>query len=102
MQTEYAVFSDLDRRAGEILGVSPAEAQAMGWFGSGESTGLASELKSVARLLDERIDVTAQAMSQDKETIFRKLLAREIPIMSLFGAAAVGSEGLMSEPGQGI
>jgi hypothetical protein len=102
MQTEYAVFSDLYRRAGEILGVSPAEAQAMGWFGSGESTGLASELKSVARLLDERIDVTAQAMSQDKETIFRKLLAREIPIMSLFGAAAVGSEGLMSEPGQGI
>lgn len=102
MQTEYAVFSDLYRRAGEILGVSPAEAQAMGWFGSGESTGLASELKSVARLLDERIDVTAQATNQDKETIFRKLLAREIPILSLFGAAAVGSEGLMSEPGQGI
>lgn len=88
MQTEYAVFSDIYRQAADILGVSPAEAQSMGWFGSGDSTGLASELKSVARLLDERIDVTAQATGTDKETIFRKLLNREIPVMSIMPAAA--------------
>ena len=69
----------------------------MGWFGSGDSTGLASELKSVARLLDERIDVTAQATGMDKETVFRKLLSREIPVMSLFGGATgIGAAGLMS------
>jgi len=97
MQTEYAVFSDIYVKAADILGVSPAEAQAMGWFGSGDSTGLASELKSVARLLDERIDVTAQATGMDKETVFRKLLSREIPVMSLFGGATgIGAAGLMS------
>jgi SAM-dependent methyltransferase len=94
MQTEYAVFSDIYRKAAERLGVSPAEAQSMGWFGSGDSTGLASELKSVARLLDERIDVTAQATGTNKETIFRKLLNREIPVMSIMPAAPAA--GLMA------
>ena len=95
MQTEYAVFSDIYRLTAEKLGVSPAEAQSMGWFGSGDSTGLASELKSVARLLDERIDVTAQAMNESKESVFKKLLNREIPVLSLFGAAT--GAGLMSD-----
>ena len=95
MQTEYAVFSDIYRLTAEKLGVSPAEAQSMGWFGSGDSTGLASELKSVARLLDERIDVTAQALGESKESVFKKLLNKEIPVLSLFGAAT--GAGLMSD-----
>lgn len=95
MQTEYAVFSDIYRLTSEKLGVSPAEAQSMGWFGSGDSTGLASELKSVARLLDERIDVTAQALNESKESVFKKLLNKEIPVLSLFGAAS--GAGLMSD-----
>ena len=95
MQTEYAVFSDIYRLTAEKLGVSPAEAQSMGWFGSGDSTGLASELKSVSRLLDERIDVTAQAMNESKESVFKKLLNKEIPVLSLFGAAT--GAGLMSD-----
>jgi len=94
-QVEYAVFSDIYRLTAEKLGVSPAEAQSMGWFGSGDSTGLASELKSVARLLDERIDVTAQAMNESKESVFKKLLNKEIPVLSLFGAAT--GAGLMSD-----
>ena len=95
-QVEYAVFSDIYRLAAEKLGVSPAEAQSMGWFGSGDSTGLASELKSVARLLDERIDVTAQAMGEDKETVFRKLLNRDIPVLQIFGTAGAGAAALGS------
>lgn len=96
MQTEYAVFSDVYRRTAEKLGVSPAEAQSMGWFGSGDSTGLASELKSVARLIEDRIDVTAQGLGKPKEEVFRMLIGREIPVLQLFatagaGAAAVGS-----------
>ena len=87
MQTEYAIFSDIYRRAAEKLGVSPAEAQSMGWFGSGDSTGLASELKSVARLLDERIDVTAQGLNKPKEEVFRMLLNKEIPLLQLFATA---------------
>lgn len=96
MQTEYAVFSDIYRKAGEKLGVSPAEAQSMGWFGSGDSTGLASELKSVSRLLDERLDVTAQALGEDKETVFRKLLKKEIPVLQLFATAGAGGAAVAS------
>lgn len=93
MQTEYAIFSDIYRMTAEKLGVSPAEAQSMGWFGSGDSTGLASELKSVARLLDERIDVTAQGLKKPKDEVFRMLLKREIPLLSIFpAAAAVGTQ----------
>ena len=95
-QVEYAVFSDIYRLAAEKLGVSPAEAQSMGWFGSGDSTGLASELKSVARLLDERIDVTAQAMGETKETVFRKLLNRDIPVLQIFATAGAGGAALGS------
>jgi hypothetical protein len=85
MQTEYAVFSDLYKRAGEILGVSPAEAQALGWFGQGDITNLQSEVKTVLELIDERVDVTAQAMNLDKDTVLTKLLKREIPLLSIFG-----------------
>jgi len=99
MQTEYAVFSDIYRRTAEKLGVSPAEAQSMGWFGSGDSTGLASELKSVARLIEDRIDVTAQGLDKPKEEVFKMLLKREIPLLSLFpAAAALGTSGEGQQP----
>jgi len=105
MQTEYAVFSDIYRRTAEKLGVSPAEAQSMGWFGSGDSTGLASELKSVARLLDERIDVTAQGLNKPKEEVFRMLLNKEIPLLQIFatagGAGAIAASGGPEELARG-
>jgi len=86
LQTEYSVFSDIYRLAAERLGVLPAEAQSLGWFGSGDRTGLASDLASVVTLLDERIGVTAKATGISKEEVFRKLLSREIPLMSFLGA----------------
>lgn len=85
MQTEYAVFSDIYKKAAEKLGVSPAEAQSLGWFGSGDKTGLASETKSVVELLDERIDVTAQGTGMPKDEVFKKFMGGEIPLLSLGG-----------------
>ena len=96
MQTEYAVFSDVYRRTAEKLGVSPAEAQSLGWFGSGDSTGLASELKSVASLIEDRIDVTAQGLGRPKEEVFKMLLNREIPVLQIFGTAGAGAAALGS------
>lgn len=96
MQTEYAVFSDVYRRTAEKLGVSPAEAQSLGWFGSGDSTGLASELKSVASLIEDRIDVTAQGLGKPKEEVFKMLLNREIPVLQIFGTAGAGAAALGS------
>lgn len=81
-QVEYAPFADLYKLMADKLGVSPAEAQSMGWFGSGAKTGLASEAKSVARLIDERIDVTAQALGVTSKEAARMFFRREIPLMA--------------------
>jgi len=90
-QTEYAPFSDVYRKMAEKLGVTPADAQSLGWFGSGDKTNLASETKTVADLLGERIDVTAKLLGTDRDTIFRKLLKKEIPLAALVGAASMGT-----------
>lgn len=85
MQTEYAVFSDLYKEAAKILNVPPAEAQALAWFGTGDKTGLASELKTIVELIDDRVDVTAQALNRPKEDVFLDFFSGKIPLMSLGG-----------------
>lgn len=97
-QTEYAPFSDIYRKMAEKLGVTPADAQSLGWFGSGDKTNLASETKTVADLLGERIDVTAKLTGVDRDTIFRKLLRKEIPLAALGGVAVSGA--LSQQPRQ--
>jgi len=97
MQTEYAVFSDLYKAAAEKLGVSPAEAQALGWFGSGERTGLASELKTVADLIDERVDVTAQLLDRSKDEVYKDFLKGKIPLLSMGGAGLLAGGAAMQQ-----
>jgi len=97
-QVEYAPFADLYKLMADKLGVSPAEAQSMGWFGSGAKTGLASEAKSVARLIDERIDVTAQALGVTPKEAARMFFRREIPLMANPATAAL--PGLLQDRNQ--
>lgn len=85
MQTEYAIFSDIYKKVAEKLGVSPAEAQSLSWFANGQKTGLGSDAKTIVELIDERVDVTAQALNQSKEDVFKKFMQGSIPLMSLGG-----------------
>ena len=101
MQTEYAVFSDLYRRAGEILGVSPAEAQALGWFGSGDRTGLGSDLKTVVELIDDRVDVTAKALGKTKDEVFVGFMSGKIPLLSVGGLTLMETGSMMEEAQDG-
>ena len=96
MQTEYAVFSDLYKRAAEILNVTPAEAQSLGWFGSGDRTGLASDLKTIVDLIDDRVDVTAQATGKTKDDVFKMFMSGQIPLLS-FGGMTLIERTLRSE-----
>ena len=102
IQTEYAVFADLYDRSAEILGVSPAEAQSMGWFGSGNKTGLLSEEKTIVDLLDERIGVTANVMGFSKDEIFRFLMDRDIPLLSVIGGSALAATAMAPQPEGGL
>ncbi|MAK71965.1 MAG: hypothetical protein CMF19_07960 [Idiomarinaceae bacterium] len=101
MQTEYAVFSDLYKAAAQRVGVSPAEAQSLGWFGSGDKTGLASDLKTVVDLLDERIDVTAQALNRPKEKVFVDFMSGKIPLLSFGGMTLLETGSMMEEENNG-
>ena len=84
-QTEYAVLSDLYKKVAERLGVMPAEAQSLSWFANGDITGLGSAPKSIVELINERIDVTAQATGESKNTIFVGFLEGKIPLLSASG-----------------
>ena len=85
VQTEYAIFSDIYKKVAEELGVSPAEAQALSWFANGNKTGLKSDPKTIVQLIDERVDVTAQALQQPKDDVFKKFMEGGIPLLSLGG-----------------
>lgn len=97
-QTEYAVLSDLYKKVAERLGVMPAEAQSLSWFANGDITGLGSAPKSIVELINERIDVTAQATGESKETIFVGFLEGKIPLLSASGILLGG--GMLAEPNE--
>lgn len=101
MQTEYAIFSDIYKKVAEKLGVSPAEAQSLSWFANGQKTGLGSDAKTIVELIDERVDVTAQALNQSKEDVFKKFMQGSIPLMSLGGLTLLdtGAAQIMVEDG---
>jgi len=92
-QVEYAPFSDIYTRMGEILGVSPAEAQAMGWFGSGKLTGLRSEAKSLPSLFNDRLSTTSQLMGITPQEALREVVQkRSIPLLSAGAFPLLGDE----------
>jgi hypothetical protein len=87
-QTEYPVFADIFHDTAKELGVSPAEAQSMAWFGFGGDTNLASAPKTVADVFDERLSVTAQAFGVPVEEAAQMVFRRQIPLLS--GGAPIG------------
>jgi hypothetical protein len=98
-QVEYGVMADIPRRMAEKLGVSPADAQSLQWFTDGAQTGLVSAPKTIPTLVNERINVTAQALGMTPETVFKLWSEGKIPLMSV-GGAAVGAGLLGQEPAQ--
>jgi hypothetical protein len=88
MRTEYAPVADIYHKVADILGVSPAEAQSMAWFGGGGATGLKSAPKTISEILDDRISVTAQALGKSPDEVARLLFRRKIPLMSVMGTGA--------------
>jgi hypothetical protein len=100
VQTEYAIFSDIYKKVAERLGVQPAEAQSLSWFANGDKTGLASEPKTIVELIDERVDVTAQALNQSKDEVFKKFMQGSIPLLSVGGLTLLDT-GAMQQTASG-
>jgi hypothetical protein len=96
-QTEYPVFADIWHGAADKLGVEPAEAQSMGWFGMGADTNLGSAAKTVADVFDERISVTSQALGISPQEAARLVFKRKIPLLAGTGAAFMAQQPRPSE-----
>ena len=96
-QTEYAVISDLYKMTAEKLGITPAEAQALHWFTQGERTGLVSEPKTIIDIIEERIDVTAQALNRPKEEVFVDFFSGKIPLLSLGGLTLLDTGAIIDD-----
>jgi hypothetical protein len=85
VQTEYRHIDAITRHASNLLGVHPAEAQSMQWFGYGNRTGLDSAPKTLVDLLNERINVTAQVLGEPPHKVWKMVQAGEIPLMKKGG-----------------
>ena len=96
VQTEYAIFSDIYKKVAQRLGVQPAEAQSLSWFANGNRTGLASEPKTIVELIDERVDVTAKALDQPKDTVFKKFMQGSVPLLSVGGLTLLDTGAMQS------
>ena len=89
MQVEYGPMADVTFEAARQAGIAPGPMQSLGWFGSGADTGLASATKTVAELMDERINVTAQALGMHPQVVLRLYKEGKIPLMAKGGSVEV-------------
>ena len=92
MQVEYGPMADVTFEAARKAGIAPGPMQSLGWFGSGADTGLASATKTIPELMNERINVTAQALGLHPQTVLRLLKEGKIPLMAEGGLAELSEK----------
>lgn len=86
MQVEYGPMADVTFEAARQAGIDPGPMQSLGWFGSGADTGLASATKTVPELMNERINVTAQALGLHPKVVLQLYKQGKIMLMAEGGS----------------
>ena len=92
MQVEYGPMADVTFEAARQAAIAPGPMQSLGWFGSGADTGLASATKTVPELMNERINVTAQALGVSPAEVLRMFYEGKIPLMAEGGLAELSDK----------
>lgn len=87
IQVEYGPMADVTFEAARLGGIAPAPMQSLGWFGSGADTGLASATKTIPELLNERVNVTAQALGMTPEEVLKLVYSGDLMVMQRGGFA---------------
>ena len=75
--SEYAGFEDLWQRGAKRHGVEPAEAQALGWYGSADVTALKTKPENYVDNLERLIKRTAEQTGQSPTKIMNDLVTGE-------------------------
>jgi hypothetical protein len=102
---EYAAVENLYKQMGQEHGLTPAAAQAAGWAGSGELTGLGTvPTHTFPELLNERILFTAKMRGENPATTLKNFIRGKKPLLSTAltagGAGAVGAGALADQEKQ--
>ena len=92
IQVEYGPMADVTFEAARQAGIAPGPMQSLGWFGSGGDTGLASATKTIAELMNERVNVTAQALGISPAEVLRMFYEGNIPLMAEGGLAELSDK----------
>ena len=72
--SEYAGFEDLWQRGAKRHGLSPAEAQALGWYGSADVTALKTKPELYIDNLERMIRRTAEQTGQNPRQVMEDVL----------------------------
>ena len=75
--SEYAGFEDLWQRGAKRHGVKPAEAQALGWYGSADVTALKTKPENYVDNLERLIKRTAEQTGQSPTKVMNDLVTGE-------------------------
>jgi hypothetical protein len=87
----YAFLEDMQaQQARDVFGIEPARYQSAMWVGGGDKTGLASPPDPFLAVLEDRIMLTADRMGINPETVLRRFIRGEMPLLSVGGAAGGG------------
>lgn len=92
---EYAAVENLYKQLAAAHGLTPAGAQAAGWAGSGELTGLGTvPTHTFPELLNERILFTAKMRGENPQTTLKNFIRGKKPLLgTALTAGAAGAAG---------
>lgn len=86
-ENEYAAAENLFRKAGERVGMRPADAQAAAWSGAGDLTGLGTVgTHTFPELVNERVMFTAKMRGQDPRQVLQDFVDGRKPLLARGGA----------------
>ena len=89
--TEYGFMENLQQQQARKLGLTPAQYQASAWVGGGNETGLQSTADPFLKVLEQRIEKTAQARSMTKRYVLDQFIRGKMPLLGLGGAGVLGA-----------
>jgi hypothetical protein len=90
-QVEYPIVQQPWRRAAEMLGITPAQAQSGGWFEFGPITGLKSPPQTIPDLLNNQIEATAKVLNVPPQKVLEWWGQGKIPLAGIAGGVSLGN-----------
>lgn len=90
-KNEYGFLEAMQQKQAAKKGMTPAQYQASAWIGGGDQTGLASSADPFVKVLEQRIQKTADARGVTPAEVLRQFIRGKAPLLSGAGIGAGGA-----------